>query len=319
MKEGAMVDCGLRSLLDNKRAQIRRPDPAVSIDKYRHFLDAPLAMLSGCPIEEVSDIEIDAPTGRVAARLYRPSPRGGAAPFALFFHGGGFVAGSLDTHDALCRKLARLSGIHILSVSYRLAPEHPHPAALQDCMAVLAWLAAHGRELGLDPDRVAICGDSAGGYLAVLAALDVRRNGLALDLRFLGLIYPVVDPSCNSASMQELAEGYLLTRDAMQWFWEAFSGTRPEAAAVPSLLAEDLSDLPPTLILTAEFDPLRDEGAALAECLAQAEVDATLHCYPGMIHGFVSLPHLTFVASSAVQKLGDALSAHLTMTSLSVD
>ena len=195
----------------------------------------------------------------------------------------------------------------MLAVDYRLAPEHPHPAAIDDGVAVLRWLATDGRSHGIRVDRVGLCGDSAGGYLAVRVALAARDAALPLGLAHIGLFYPVVDPACATASMYDLADGFMLTRDAIRWFWSSFAGRPPEEATDLSLLAMDLSGLPSVSIVTAQFDPLKDEGAVLARRMSDAGIDVTLDCLAGMIHGFATLPHMTPIADSAVRHVGDAI------------
>lgn len=217
----------------------------------------------------------------------------------LFVHGGGFVIGSLGTHDALCRSLAVATGARVVAVEYRLAPEHPFPAAREDCLAALGWVDATN-----EPGHpVAICGDSAGGYLAVELALTAARPVSAL-----GLLYPVVASMCATASWEALGTGHLLTRAWMRWAWSAYLGA---GAADASLLGAGLASLPPTHILTAACDPLRDEGEALAAAIVRAGGCATASRYDGMIHGFASLPALTPRAGDAVAEIVAHLHQHM--------
>lgn len=311
MTWGREVDPVFRATLAHDRAHIRAPSASVSVEKFRAYLDAPLKVLVGDPVGDVSDFSIGLTGGSVPVRIYRPTGVGSPAPVILFIHGGGFAIGSLDTHDALCRALCRESGVSVLSVEYRLAPEHPYPAAVDDCVAVLDWIAAHGVGRGIDPRRVSICGDSAGGYLAIRAGQAAFETASRARPVHIGLLYPVVDPDCDTPSMHALAEGHLLTRGAMQWFWQAFAGSSDPRSAGLSLLKRDLSALPPVSIMTAEFDPLRDEGALLAQRLIGAGVKVSYRCYEGMIHGFASLPHVTPVATAAIQHLSREINARL--------
>jgi len=257
--------------------------------------------IAGEAIFEVADLLAEG-HGKIPIRCYRPCDTDTPLPVIVFFHGGGFVAGSVDTHDALCRALCRESGANVVSVEYRLAPEHAYPAALDDCVSAIRWLAKGSDELKLDCDRLALCGDSAGGYLAVATAIAMRLRPGSPNIRHVGLLYPVVDPACDTASMQTLGDGYILSRDAMKWFWQAFRGKGNDRQDL-SLLSKDLSGIGAVLIITAEFDPLRDEGAQLAQAFSAAGVEATVCCYDGMIHGFASLLPITPFARKAVQQL----------------
>jgi acetyl esterase len=259
------------------------------------------------PVAVVDDLHIAGPGGDLALRLYRPEGDG-PLPVSLYFHGGGWVIGSIETHDALCRSLASRAGCVLVSVEYRLAPEHPFPAALDDCYAATVHVAEHAGELGVDPGRLAVAGDSAGGNLAAATCLLARERG-GPAIRFQLLVYPVTDHGFDFPSCRENAEGYFLTTEAMHWFsgnYLAEPGDAKEPLAAP-LLAEDLSGLPPALVLTAEFDPLRDEGEAYAARLADAGVDATAHRYDGMIHGFVSMGAVVDQGAAAVDECATAL------------
>jgi acetyl esterase len=241
------------------------------------------------PVGQVEDRRIPGPAGDISVRIYTPQGNG---PFSIlvYLHGGGWVVGNLDTHDAQCRALTNAAGCVVVSVDYRLAPEHKFPAGLEDCDAALQWVAAHAEVLRGDPTRLAIGGDSAGGNLAAVVALCARDRG-APRLVFQLLVYPATDMHCDTVSHQDNAEGYLLTRDAIMWFRNHYL---PEASDLSDpllspLLALDLRELPPALIVTAEFDPLRDEGEAYAARLRKADVPVELRHYDGMIHGFFNL------------------------------
>jgi len=262
------------------------------------------------PVADVVDREVAGPAGPVPVRIYTPQAEG-PHPAVVFFHGGGWVIGNLDTHDGTARKLANAAGAVVVSVDYRLAPEHPYPAAAEDCYAATCWVAEHGpAELSMAPGRLAVAGDSAGGNLAAVVALMARdRGGPALAFQL--LVYPVTDPDFERASYRENAEGYLLTRDVMQWFWDQYvpeSTRRHDPYAAP-LRAPDLSGLPPALVVTAEYDPLRDEGEAYARRLEEAGVRVRCRHYPGMIHGFLSFADVVDQGKEAVAEAGTALRA----------
>lgn len=254
------------------------------------------------PVAHVEDRSIPGPDGDIPVRVYTPESAG-PLPLLAFFHGGGFVIGSLETHDGTCRSLANGAQCCVVSVDYRLAPEHPFPAAPEDCYAVTAWLAEHGTELGGDPTRIAVAGDSAGGNLAAVVALMSRERGgpqLAHQL----LIYPVIEHAFDTASYSDNAEGYLLTTEMMKWFWEQYleapqKGRDPIASPI---LAESHADLPAATVLTAEFDPLRDEGEAYAARLIGAGVPTKLVRYAGLFHGFFGMNALIEDAQSAVDQ-----------------
>ncbi|MCB9100564.1 MAG: alpha/beta hydrolase [Anaerolineales bacterium] len=243
-------------------------------------------------IERVATIEdrlIPGPAGEIPIRIYTPA---GSAPFPvlLFFHGGGWVTGNIDTHDPLCRSLAKRAGCLVVSVDYRLAPEHKHPAAVEDAYAATIWVADNAARFGGDPHRLAVGGDSAGGHLATVAALLVRDNNGPKILHQL-LIYPVTNTATQETdSYLKFAEGLNLTREGMIWFRNHYIAAEADAQhpyASP-LLAPDLSGLPPATVITAEFDVLHDEGRAYAERLAAAGVPVSYRCYGGLLHGFVT-------------------------------
>jgi acetyl esterase len=251
-----------------------------------------LAQLSGLKPEAVAKVEdrlIPGPGGQIPVRFYTPQ---GQPPFPvlLFFHGGGFVIGSIELYDEFCRALTNGAGCIVISVGYRLAPEHKFPAAVEDCYAATKWVAVNAKAIGGDSMRIAVGGDSAGGNLAAVVALMARDKGtvpLVLQL----LMYPATNLAHDTLSAQENANDYFLTRDDMFWFRSLYlsaDADRNNPYASP-LRAQDLHGLPPALVITAEYDPLRDEGEAYAARLLEAGVATTCTRYDGMIHGFLSL------------------------------
>jgi len=241
------------------------------------------------PVHEVDDRTIPGPSGALPVRVFRPSAATGL-PLLLWFHGGGWVTGNLDTHDQLGRMLADDVGAVVVSVDYRLAPEAKFPAAADDCLAAYEWALEHAREVGADPGRVAIGGDSAGGNLAAVVALDARDRGLRRPLLQL-LVYPVTDYELDSASMIDNGEGYFLERDGMRWFYDLYATTPADFddPRFSPLRATDHSGLAPAVVVTAEYDPLRDQGEEYARLLAAAGTPTEAVRADGLIHGFFGL------------------------------
>ena len=261
----------------------------------------------GDAVAQVEDRMIPGPGGEIPVRIYRPDGDG-PFPGLLFFHGGGWVLGDVDTHDRVCRTLANGAASVVLSVDYRRAPEHKYPAAADDCYAATVWLAEHSSELNVDASRLAVCGDSAGGNLAAVVPLMARdRSGPALAAQI--LIYPVTDHSFDTRSYRDNAEGYGLGQSAMRWFWDHYLDSESDGAQpyASPLRAGDLSGLPPALVISAEFDPLRDEGEAYAERLREAGVDTRLTRCEGVVHGFVQTPDLIPEAGRALTQIAQQL------------
>ena len=264
---------------------------------------AMMAML-GTPedVASVEDSTVAGPAGDLPIRIYRPATEG-TLPALVWYHGGGFVIGDLDSHDAVCRSLANRAGCVVIAVDYRLAPEHPFPAAPDDAIAAFDALRSRAGALGIDPDRMATGGDSAGGNLAAVVA-NARRGDVAFQL----LIYPVTDMNRTSQSYRDNAEGYLLSAEMMTWFEGHYTGgAHLDDPRVSPLFEEDLSGVAPAFLLTAEFDPLRDEGEAYGKRLVDAGVPVEMRRYDGMVHGFFQMNAMVDAADVALDEAGDAL------------
>ncbi len=285
------LDPQVEDLLDMFDAMNVPPTYALSVGTARDRLEELFETTDPEPVGEVSDLSIEGPAGDIPLRIYRPESQG-PHPAVVYFHGGGWTVGSLDTHDGTARALTNAAECVIVSVDYRLAPENPFPAAVVDAYAATDWTATHGDALAVDTERIAVCGDSAGGNLSAAVSLMARdRDGP--ELAYQSLIYPAVNPPAIQwfDSYDENAEGYFLEYDSMDWFYDKYLAHETDSRnsyAFP-LLARNLSELPPATVLTCEFDPLRDEGIAYAERLEAAGVETRLEHYEGMIHGFVSL------------------------------
>lgn len=293
------------------KAQEEQPAPPITEQTVEMAREGYLALAEavgrGPEVGEVSDRRIPGPAGDIPVRVYRPE---GEGPFGVlvYYHGGGWVIGDLDTHDHACRELSSGAECVVVSVDYRLGPEHRFPAAVDDSFAALQWVAQNCTEIGADPARLAVGGDSAGGNLAAVVALMARDAG-GPDIAFQLLIYPAVDMRLDSPSIAENADGYVLTRDHMHWFRDHYlgeDGPRTDARVSP-LLAESHSGLPPALIITAEYDPLRDEGKAYADKLSAAGVETKHSLYDGMIHVFFQLSAILDGGRAAVAESVAAL------------
>lgn len=306
------LDPQVRDLLD--RLVVGRPAlNTLPVDVGRRAYAESSARLIPRPAAPVSveDRTIDGPAGPLRVRIYRPPHDAPPRPLAVFFHGGGWVVCDLDTHDAVCRRLALGADAVVVSVDYRLAPEHRFPAAPDDCTAATRWAVANAAALGADPRRFVLAGDSAGGNLACAVSLRLRDEQ-GPGARGQLLVYPVTAHwTAGFASYAEFAEGYGLTRDVMAWFWDHYLGGPMDAAratGLPALAAPlnapDLRGLPPALVLTAECDVLRDEGEAYAVRLREAGVDATLERCAGMHHGFFNWGGVLDGADRAVARAG---------------
>lgn len=256
---------------------------------YRSILDAVRFPPPPIELAEIVNRTIPGPAGELPVRIYRNSLAPNQ-PGIVYFHGGGFVIGSLDSHEGGCRRLSKGVDCTVVSVDYRLAPEHPFPAGIEDAYAATQWVAANAAALGIDAKRIAVAGDSAGGTLAAVTALLARDRG-GPSIRHQLLVYPVTDLLFASESYRTNGEGYYLTRDMMGWFRRQYmpdSHAFDDPLASP-LYARDLSRLPPATVITAEFDPLRDEGEAYAQRLKEATVPTRVKRYDGVFHGFFSM------------------------------
>jgi acetyl esterase/lipase len=282
----------VQALLTAQRLSGAPPTHTLSPERARADMRAQVAAVSGplAAVARVEDREAPSPAGHVPVRLYTPA---GAGPFAgiVYFHGGGFVVGDLDTHDPLCRQIASRLGAIVCAVHYRRAPEHPFPAAPDDALAATTWFLANAAALGVDPARHFVMGDSAGGTLATVTALALRSQP-GPRLRGQVLIYPITDHvDAGSPSYETFAEGYGLTRDGMRWFLRHYLADPADATdprACP-LRMPDLSGLPPTFVVTAEYDVLRDEGERYVQRLREDGVDVTFARAEGLHHGFIRL------------------------------
>ena len=284
--------------------EIDRISPSEARLQYR---DTRAALRPPAPdLFEVRDLAAEGSAGAISLRLYRPAE--GVLPALVYFHGGGWVVGDLETHDVVCRQIAMQAHAVVIAVDYRLAPEHPFPAAVKDAWRATTWVAAHAPELSIDAKRLAVGGDSAGGGLAAVVAL-MARDSSKLRLTLQVLVYPVTDLRAESASYSNYAEGYLLTRAAMQWYIAQYAPT-PQAIddwRASPLRAPWVHGVAPALIIAAELDPLCDEGEAYARRLQGARVPVEYHRLDGMIHGFLTMGGRIDAANRAVSIIAERL------------
>lgn len=297
------VDPQAQALLDQFVALGGQALSSMSVPDARRAMEVLAAMRAAPPpIQSAVDRRIPGPAGEIPVRIYTPTAPA-PLPLLVYFHGGGWVLGGIDTHDGVCRELANGAGCVVVSVDYRLAPEHKFPAAAEDCYAATQWTAAHAAELGADAKRLAVGGDSAGGNLAAVVPQMARDRG-GPPIIFQLLIYPATDAAFDTPSYRDNAEGYLLTTGDMRWFWNHYLNSPADAAnsVASPLRAKHLTGLPAALVITAEFDPLRDEGEQYARQLEEAGVPARLTRYDGMIHGFFGMSSMMDKAKAAVQE-----------------
>ena len=268
------------------------------------------AMQSTALVKDVKSVT-NSRAGNIPIRIYRQSDE--ITPAVVYYHGGGWVIGDLDSHDSFCSQIAEATGYTVISVEYRLAPEHPYPAPLDDSYEALCWIQDHAAELNINGDQIAVAGDSAGGNLAAAVCLKAKAQGKdAIKMQL--LLYPVTDCNYDTQSYLDNAEGYLLTREGMKWFWNHYIGhddnLKTDPLAAP-LQAENLTGLPAACVITAEFDPLRDEGNAYAERLKAAGVETDHQCVDGVIHGFFDMQENVPAARDALAFAAESLRRHL--------
>ena len=300
----------LQHLIETKLAHTRAPQwllPIADVRQGFRALWTPAMTGVPLPVERVDDVSIPATHGTILARAYAPE-RGRAYPVIVYLHGGGYVKGGLDESDAFCRNLSHLARHLVLSIDYRLAPEHPFPAALDDAIAATAWACTHAADLGAVPGPVVICGESAGGNLAAVTCLEARTDR-RLAIRQQVLLQPVVDFALTFPSIAMNPAECLVPRDDLAWYYRTYAGSGHDMKdpRVSPLYATDLSGLPPALIIAAEYDTLRDEAEAYAGRLKVAQVPVRYSCYPGMIHGFLQMGGLVAQARDAIEEIGRAV------------
>jgi acetyl esterase len=299
------------ALLDELIAAGRPSSRTLPLPDGRRNFDEMIDPLTDYPeVGAVEDRAIPVDGRDVPVRIYRPAEpaRSGVA---VFFHGGGWVFGDLDSHDGVCRSITSNSGITTVAVHYRRAPEHPFPAALEDAAGVIRWLAAHGGEIGVDARPLAVVGDSSGANLAAAVSLVLRDEGDS-PVAFQALLYPVTDPAMDTESYQENADDPFLSADEMVWYWAQYGdGKIPDDARAALSMATDLSGLPATYLLTAGFDPLRDEGRAFGEALRRAGVPVRSSEYQDMPHGFLLFAGRLSRAQEGLSEVADAIVAGL--------
>jgi acetyl esterase len=306
-------DPQVQVLLDMLEERNTPPTYGVSPEAAREQYLELTEMVESEPVAETQDFEIEGPGGPIPVRAYIPGEEG-PYPILVYYHGGGWVIGDIETHDNVCSALCNRAEVVVLSVDYRLAPENPFPAALEDAYAALEWATTYGDEISGDPDRVAIGGDSAGGNLSTGVTLMADDED-GPEIAHQSLIYPAVaSPAVHEFdSYEENGEGYFLEQESMDWFYGKYVQNDAHARNeyLAPLLARDLSGVPPATVVTAGFDPLRDEGAAYADRLEEAGVDVHHENFEGMIHGFVQLPDMIDRAEDALDLLAEELQASL--------
>jgi acetyl esterase len=303
-----VLDPQIQAVLDEQLTAASAPNEPQTPDEVRASLAESCRALWGEP-DELHSVE-DADADGVPVRLYRPVETAEPSMALVYFHGGGWVAGSIETHDGPCRALAKSAGIVVVSVDYRLAPEHPFPAGLEDAWTATQWVSRNAEELKLDPDRVGVGGDSAGGNLATVVARRARDHAVPLALQL--LLYPITNNAIDTPSYSFFSEGYGLTRNAMQWYWEQYlngaDGTDPVASPAQE---KDLRRLPRAIVVTAEADVLRDEAETYAQRLFLSTVETEGYRYDGMIHGFMRMAGRVERSRKAYDELAESITAML--------
>jgi acetyl esterase len=303
-----------RRFLDQVAALKRPPIAEIPLPEIRAYFEESFSRLAGPPVAvgAVRDVEAPGPRGPIPVRVYTPEGADAVRPLFVWFHGGGYTCGSRESYDAVCRLLTRESGCVVASVDYRLAPEFPAPAPFEDCYAAFEWLAAHAAELGADPSRIGVGGDSAGGNLAASVAIRARDANGPKILHQL-LVYPNVTNRSDDASFRAYGDGYFLDAERIAFYYRNYIPA-PEHADAPGAYAnkaETLRGLPPATIVLAECDPLHDQGVAYAERLRADGVPAEVREYPGMIHAFFSFIGIFDDGRRAVTEAGRTVGAAL--------
>jgi len=307
--EDSDLDPDVAAVIEEFEAMGIPPWHSLSVSCARRLEDEIFSAGEGPAVRTVRTLAIDGPGGEMPVRVYRPAVE--EPPAIVFYHGGGWTLGTLDSADDICRELAARSGALVASVDYRLAPEHPFPAAVDDAMAALEWVSTHAGALGADPGRLGVAGTSAGGNLAAATALRARDREVDLDGQF--LLYPIADHGFETDSYREHADSPLLSRADMRWFWDQYLRSPVDAAnpCASVLRAPDLSGVAPATVLTAGFDVLREEGVAYADRLDDAGVPTTHRHYPGLTHGFLSMTDDVEAADGAMDRLAEQVQTRL--------
>jgi acetyl esterase len=306
----------MKSFLDLLAAQptpdLRAVPPSVSRGAFAAMMH--LVGPKNVPIGKVTNLSCPGPAGEIPLRCYTPvAASAESLPSLLFFHGGGFILGNLDTHDGLCRMLANEAGVRVIAVDYRLAPENKFPSAIEDALAALHFVEANAAELGVDANRLAVGGDSAGATLAaVTAQLAKEKSGSALAFQM--LLFPATQLGGETNSLKANAVGFFLERKTLDWFGELYlpAGANLRDPRISPLLAQSLSGLPPAYLMTAEFDPLHDDGIRYAEALKAAGVEVTIADYAGLVHDFIYFQTIVPQAAQALKDAAQALRKALT-------
>jgi acetyl esterase len=312
-----MLDQEVRTLLDLMEKAVAEGQPKLHTLPYapgRAAVDKMSEDSEAAPPEVAATIDgaIAVPGAKIKFRRYRPlGVEGASLPTLIYYHGGGWVIGNIETHDSTCRRLANKSRCQVISIDYRLAPEHPFPTATDDSLAAFRYIRDNAAQFSADPARLAVGGDSAGGNISAVVCQACQHAGEPMPA-FQMLIYPATDARRLTESRRLFAEGYFLTRELMDWFWKAYApaGTDLADLRLSPLLAKDVSGLPPAFVLTAGYDPLRDEGRAYADRLIDAGVKTTYVNYPGTIHGFFSLTRFLQQGLKANDEAAGVLAAH---------
>jgi len=309
------LDPVMKAFLDQMAAQPRPKLSELPPPDERAVFRALMEMVGpkDVPIGKVANLACPGPAGEIALRSYTPiAPSGEALPTLVFYHGGGFVVGDLDTHDGLCRMIANEAGVRVVAVDYRLAPEHPFPSAVDDAYAALTFVEKNAAELGIDANRLAVGGDSAGGALSAAMTQMARDTG-GPAIAFQLLLFPVTQVNANTPSVAKYAEGYMLEREVLDWWYKCYLGPSGDASdpRVSPLSAQSFDDLPPAYLLTAECDLLHDEGLQYAAKLRAAGVPVEVKDYPGLVHDFIYLQGVLPQAAQALKEAAHALKSTL--------